>query len=79
MKLWAVTVEFELVVVADTRDEAERVAQSAVKDCDDVAQVHASELLPFDALPYGWDEKCIPYGGHGKKTIREELDSDGTL
>jgi hypothetical protein len=70
-KLWSVTVEYDLLVVADSQFEAEIEAESASRDEAEPTLTHAQ---PFEKrqvapdrpasylYPPGWDDQCIPFG-----------------
>jgi len=75
MKLWRVTVEVELVLVADSRDKAEHEAECLVKVKYDGAEVcaNASLIRSKEDLPHEWDEGTIPFSEKNGKTIGQYL------
>lgn len=58
-KLWTVTFEAELVVYAETQDEATKYGERYRRDAQ-IDHVHTLEM--GKRLPYGWEEDCVPYG-----------------
>jgi hypothetical protein len=59
-RLFTVTVETDLVVLACDEQEAEDIAMEALDHvADDEWNVCPS---PMTYLPAGWDESCIPFG-----------------
>jgi hypothetical protein len=60
MKLWAVSMEIEMNVIAETEDEAERIAARSVReeDADSLLVVSVREGV----AAAGWTNTCIPYG-----------------
>ncbi len=75
MKLFRVSVEVELVVVAKDVYDAERQAESLVSVEDSGAEVWpiANEIKAARDLPPGWDSATIPFNSEGDKTIGEYL------
>lgn len=70
-KLWTVTKEIQVVVVADSLRDAEWVAQDHECEIDDDGDGWmASEFY----LPPGWNRNCIPYGADDDDTIGDLLD-----
>ncbi len=68
MKLYTVTVSSDIVVIANSPEEAERIAETDVDYFD--MQLTAAASAYF--LPYGWDEDSIPFGKQDDdKTISE--------
>jgi hypothetical protein len=78
-KLYKLTVEYTLVVAAETLDDAEASAK-------DIMTVHgdsifkedptnvAVEFIPDDgALPDGWEPECLPYSKYSWYRQPEEL------
>jgi hypothetical protein len=83
-KLYRVHVSTDVVVLADSVDEAERMALKVVSgglSTDALDHDGASEVSDVNYLPVGWDALCIPYRsktcshctGSGEKTIGELL------
>jgi len=72
-KLYTVTVETELVVLADSPEDAEYDAEHWAREGD--FDVFAKEMT---YLPNGWEPKCIPYGENNQDTRNiEELIKEG--
>ena len=81
MKLWNVSIEYEIIVVAEDSDEAEEIAERVARKMDDEPFVHASSMSYY---PAGDTDKCIPYGeddtpsltiGEWKKRIATEKEA----
>jgi hypothetical protein len=70
-KLWTVEVTNEIVVLAESREDAEREARK-VSRLDMTPDYFASEML---SIPSGWHDEDVPYGEH-EKTI-DECIADG--
>jgi len=68
-RLYIVTVETEVLVVARSRQEAVELAQSESIDFDD-SDYHAVEMT---YMPGAWDKECMPYG------LRDEDDPDRSV
>lgn len=72
-KLYSVTITGEVVVVADSIEDAERIAEHDVDHFD--MQLSASADRHGFFMPYGWDDGSIPFGEGDKanpdKTIAE--------
>lgn len=58
-KLWAVLYETEIVVYAETEDEATKIADRHRRDAE---SDHTRTYEMGRCLPYGWDSDCVPYG-----------------
>jgi len=56
-KLYTVTIEAEVVVVAESPEEAQEEAEQAVIDTE--LHFHA---VPMHSLPAGWSRESIPFG-----------------
>jgi len=71
MKLWNVTVEDELVVYAETKEEAEEFAADVVRgrDYDSHDLGSSAYAREFTHLPGGWDENAIPWGDRGAREL----------
>lgn len=69
-RLFTVTIETEILVVAESEAEAAKIAESDVE-----VEWHDSDYIarPMDHMPTGWDDKCIPFGD------RLEEDPDRTV
>jgi hypothetical protein len=64
-KLYTVKLETEIVVVADSIDDAKSVGQQRASSLgsDEIVAIAAH---PIRKLPPGWDEGCHPYGDDHK-------------
>lgn len=76
-KLFTVTIETEIVVLAETAKEAEEYAADELRELDSYQyDFHAMEMAH---LPGDWDVKSIPYGDvdeeHPDRTIQEWIDA----
>ena len=69
-KLWTVTMQTEVVVVAENEFEAEESAQAALREGD---LDHSSVVQGMSYIPSGWNKNSIPWGD------RSEEDPDRTL
>ena len=60
-RLFTVPIETEIVVLADSEEQAQEIAQRYVRkiDWDQWDVTHATAMRH---LPGGWDGSCIPYG-----------------
>ena len=75
-KLYRAIFEVEAIVAADDGDEAFDVARDFRYDIltDDSPLPLISELnTARPALPFGWDDKCIPFGADNDMRIGEFL------
>ena len=76
MRLWRVTVERTIMVMADDERGAERAAEYHMRDDDgDSDMIQAREMKSVEAIPkIGHD--CIPWGGDRKddRTCAERLE-----
>lgn len=66
MKLWRVTYENEIVVAADTLDDAWEVARECAQrdiSLNDAGEcmVHPDPIENQSELPREWDGECVPY------------------
>ena len=83
MALWAVEVLTEIVVCADSKEDAEKVANDLSRDIfsneefDFTSSINPIERVEegMTFLPVGWEESARPYGG-SDKTIGEILDKE---
>lgn len=57
MKLYNVRVEVELVVLAESKEEADKVASRVWKD--EEPEYYSAQEMSF--YPGSWDEKCLPF------------------
>jgi hypothetical protein len=67
-KLWTVEVSSEVVVLAETRDEAEKEARKLSGLDTGDSEYTAREMT---SIPCGWEGDCVPYGYDVEKTIDE--------
>lgn len=72
-KLFTVTIETEIVVVASDNDEAEKVAKEAFRSRDIGSEEYDFRPREMKFLPSGWDLNAIPFGE------REASDPDRTI
>ena len=77
MKLFKVTVEFETVIAAESREDAERDddIKEAFADTHHDINRTAEEIKTREDLPHGWDKTCYPYGEteSGTHTVEKYL------
>jgi len=75
MKLFKVRVEFETVICAKDKREAEMEAEYIIKNEDDGSceSVYAEEIIKISDLPNGWDADCLPYNDNRNLMIGEIL------
>jgi hypothetical protein len=63
VKLYRVRVEFETVILAESKEAAEMDAESIIKNEDDGAEsVDAREISGPTDLPFRWNAQCRPWG-----------------
>ena len=76
MKLWQVNIERSIFVVADTENDAERIAlRNEREECyNDPDFVNAFEVTDIARVPKVWRDDR-PYGENGGKTIADILAS----
>lgn len=79
-KLWRVTVEVPMIVLADGPLTAKMAALENVRDAvrhADVREfstfVRSSPVQATERLPEPWDGECIPWGEGNDRTIAEIL------
>jgi len=80
-RLWRVTVEYELLVVADNKHEAETEAEHyAGEDGSEPDMSIAHKVLTIEDVPNEW-RNCIPFGGDQKdeRTCRERVTPNAEL
>lgn len=80
MKLWAVTIERTIMVLADSDTEAEQLAQEkereeCLNDPDFLTAIEANDLM---RVPPPWRD-CIPYGGTDDLNCQQILESAATV
>jgi hypothetical protein len=76
MPIYRVTYEIELVIEAESLDDAtEKTAEawSSAKYEIQADYSDVSEVRSINGLPHGWDGKCLPYLGDGKLRLEELL------
>lgn len=74
-RLWRVTVEYELLVVADSERQAETEAEYyAREDGSSVNLTIATKVEKIEDVPTDWQDS-IPFGGDRKdeRTVRERV------
>ena len=78
MKLFKVSVEVEFYMMAEdslsARWKADDFAEEALRDGGGI-MAHVSEVKDFTSISPEWMES-LPYGGDGKRTIKEILEAD---
>lgn len=57
-QLWHVTMATDLLVLAETAEEAEGIAERHRAE----QRFEAEPARPMDHFPVDWDEDCLPYG-----------------
>lgn len=81
MPLFSVEVKYNIVVCADSEEEALNIAPEEVKESDELPdEILATKIDTLYDLPSGWDGSCLPYGKTEDRTIAErlrDLDPDG--
>ena len=78
-RLWRVTVEYELLVVADTERQAESEAEYyAGEDGSEPSLTVATKVHKIEDVPADWQDS-IPFGGDRKdeRTCRERVTPNG--
>lgn len=73
-KLWTVTIETEIVVVAETQEDAVDTAEDAMSDLSSYDySTHAAEMVH---LPSGWDKGSLPWGDNEpEQTTQQWIDA----
>jgi len=76
MKLWQVTIERSILVVAETESEAEQLGTDHESDerYNDPDYVSVHEVTDIKRVPKDWRDG-IPYGESGDQTCKQFLDS----
>ena len=79
-KLYKLTVEYHLVVAAESLEDAEQNANTTmmlnanyVLTDDHLRHAAAEEIRDSGDLPAGWDVNCLPYTKYTQYNITEEL------
>ncbi len=83
-KLFNVQIVTEVIVKADSKEAAEKVAKDNERDIvmnDEFDFNASSAMVEFKGkkqvcLPYGWEMDSVPYGSEGDETIRMIIDAD---
>lgn len=75
-RLYNVAIAFEVIVVAESQDDAERIARDELGDIvvSDDPFISSSAVTAHKGkpvLPMGYDDNCYPYGGGGQDTVAE--------
>jgi hypothetical protein len=70
-KLYVVTIETEILVVAESEEEASEVAEESLRDIDN--DQWDKNARPMLFLPHDWEEGSIPFGD------RDPSDPDRTI
>ena len=71
LKLFTVEIAREVVVLAETREAAEEVALDERHDIE-MNDDPSCEAHRMTALPFGWDDRCLPYSGLDAKDARRD-------
>lgn len=75
-KLYVVQIYTETVVVADSEEDAERLAERNSWEIvrNDGADAHVLYKVQAEHdLPDDWHTECHPWGGDGEKAVRDYL------
>lgn len=70
-RLYTVTLSLELVVLAETEADAQRVALDVVTSGECMEEPEPTDAAELSYLPGGYDLDCLPYGGDRDETIGE--------
>ncbi len=71
-KLYKVKLKFEYVVVAENGGDAQEKAKEYAGDAFNDTSIRCMTLdVSEGSDAFNWDDRCIPYGGDGNKTIAE--------
>ena len=76
MKIYRVQINYETVIRAASREEAERHANRILRNSDEEPDaVEAVEVTRLPCLPMGWNGDCRPWGETDPhdRTLREIL------
>jgi len=72
MPIYRVQVESEIVVIADTTEEAMKIAENSIREIDRCEfDTGLPRKIDENNLPAGWDGDCIPYGGDGNTRLKD--------
>jgi hypothetical protein len=66
-RLWTVEVEYSLIVHAETKEKAERIARRHTRD-EEPVRTWAQRTRSYEAED--WSD-CLPWGGEGERTVGE--------
>jgi len=76
-KLYSVTVERTIIVVADDEETAEELAEEGerneVNNCHDADHVSVVEVTSTSQIPNNWFTG-MPYGGDDERTVRDWIE-----
>lgn len=73
-KLYTVTITYDFVVVAEDANHAYYVGQEYAKEALSDMSINDVDASVVDGVKaWGWDDKCIPYGGDGNTRTGEYL------
>lgn len=78
-RVWVLTVQVPMIVLAVDQQDAEREAVDALYDqlcvsgVDGLTTTEPAVVLPGARLPKPWDMGCIPWGEAHDRSIREIL------
>jgi len=73
-RLYTVTLSLELVVIAETEADAQRVALDVVTSGECMEEPEPTDAAELSYLPGGYDLDCLPYGGDRDETIGELIE-----
>lgn len=78
LKPFVVTLETEVVVMAEDAKSAEKWAEKNFHKLNDDVSAHdfCYSAARMTWYPAGWDKNCLPYGTTDDKTIGEILEND---
>ena len=68
-KLFVVEIATEIVVFAEDKKDAEKIAAEARRDLSN--SDFGFEAAPFRHMPCDWDASCQPFGASDDKTIEQ--------
>ena len=77
MKPYAVTIQIETVIMANTREEAESKANEVISEGSEPGFALAREITKREDFPTGWDGSEIPWGqeDQGQDSLNEIFDA----
>lgn len=74
-QLWIVTVQDEVVVLAESAEEAMKLAKKAKHD--GTLNPEPESATPMTYMPCNWDSDCLPYGNASDADTIGALIKDG--